>query len=106
MKKILTLAFVVGSLFACNNAANEEAKMKEEQRKSDSIVNAKKEEEKAKEIDATNLKFVQDTDPVCDMSIKDGVTDTAMINGKLYGFCSHDCKESYVKDNSANKQMK
>lgn len=103
MKKYLSIGVICISIFACKNAANEEAKMKEEQRKSDSILNASKMAEQAKQINTTNLKFAQETDPVCEMSIKDGVADTATVKGKLYGFCSSECKDSYVKEQTAKK---
>lgn len=103
MKKCFAIIILSLPFIACNNTENEEVKMKEEQRKSDSIMQAAKHEKEATEINITGLKFAQDTDPVCEMSIKDGVADTATVNGKLYGFCSPVCKEDFVK-NAATKK--
>lgn len=47
----------------------------------------------------TNVQFAMDKDPVCMMPLSAGITDTAVINGKNYGFCSPQCKETYVKEN-------
>lgn len=103
MRKYFAIGILTISIIACNNAANEEAKMKEEQKKSDSIMQAAKHEKESSEINTTGLKFAQDTDPVCEMSIKDGVADTATVNGKLYGFCSPVCKEDFVKNAAVKK---
>lgn len=44
------------------------------------------------------LALASNEDVVCGMPIKAGLSDTAMVNGKIYGFCSKECKEAYVKD--------
>ena len=46
------------------------------------------------------LTWAGDTDPICEMKVDQTVTDTAHYNGKLYGFCSESCKESF-KENPA-----
>ena len=42
--------------------------------------------------------LASDKDPVCEMHIDATVEDTAHYNGKIYGFCSPDCKESFKAD--------
>lgn len=42
------------------------------------------------------LKVVNEKDPVCDMDVKEHLSDTALINGEIWGFCSIVCKEKYV----------
>lgn len=44
------------------------------------------------------LELVSDIDPVCQMSVADGYADTTLYHGNVYGFCSHMCKESFVKE--------
>lgn len=44
------------------------------------------------------LVLTTDIDPVCHMSVTTGYADTTRHNGKVYGFCSHMCKESFVKE--------
>ena len=36
------------------------------------------------------------TDPICDMPTREHLSDTALINGKIWGFCSSVCKEKYL----------
>lgn len=45
------------------------------------------------------LSFALDKDPVCQMPLSAGISDTAVIDQKIYGFCSPHCKETYVKEN-------
>lgn len=37
-------------------------------------------------------------DPSCGMPVSAGVSDTLHYKGKVLGFCSSECKESFVKD--------
>jgi YHS domain-containing protein len=37
-------------------------------------------------------------DPVCGMPLTAGIGDTAHYNGKVYGFCSKECKDNFLKD--------
>ena len=38
------------------------------------------------------------SDPVCGMNLKQGeVADTALYQGKVYGFCGTGCKDEFVK---------
>lgn len=39
-----------------------------------------------------------DIDPVCHMSVAAGYADTVRYKNHVYGFCSHMCKESFVKE--------
>jgi YHS domain-containing protein len=45
-----------------------------------------------------NLNFAYAKDPACGMPLKAGLMDTTTYNGKLYGFCSQDCKNEFLKD--------
>ena len=44
------------------------------------------------------LHFDYDKDPACGMPLKYGLEDSATYKGKLYGFCSRECKEAFLKD--------
>ena len=45
----------------------------------------------------TAVVVVNETDPVCEMSVKEHLSDTALINGEVWGFCSPVCKEKYLE---------
>ena len=44
-----------------------------------------------------NLKFDNTKDFVCGMPVKAGVSDTVHYKGKVFGFCSKECKEEFLK---------
>lgn len=46
--------------------------------------------------DTVQMKIVNEKDPICDMDVKEHLSDTALINGEVWGFCSPVCKEKYV----------
>ncbi len=37
-------------------------------------------------------------DPVCGMEIGHSYTDSALVGGKTYGFCSDECKQTFLAD--------
>lgn len=37
-------------------------------------------------------------DHVCGMPVSAGISDTAHYKGKVYGFCSKECKDEFVKE--------
>jgi YHS domain-containing protein len=37
-------------------------------------------------------------DPSCGMPVTAGIMDTVHYNGKVYGFCSDECKQLFLKD--------
>jgi YHS domain-containing protein len=37
-------------------------------------------------------------DPSCGMPLSAGIEDTVHYNGKVYGFCSKECKDIFLKD--------
>src|ERR1700744_2239706 len=45
-----------------------------------------------------NLSFAYARDPACGMPLSAGLMDTTTYNGKLYGFCSQECKNEFLKD--------
>lgn len=50
------------------------------------------------ELGFKDLKFDNPKDLVCGMPVKAGVADTAYYKGKLYGFCSTECKNEFKKN--------
>ena len=49
------------------------------------------------------LKITNEKDPVCGMPTLRGFEDTTVYQGKLIGFCSRECKDSFVKNPVAYK---
>ena len=49
-----------------------------------------------------NLSFDSKKDLSCGMPVSAGVADTVHYKGKLYGFCSTECKEDFLKDPEAH----
>lgn len=43
------------------------------------------------------MKFANTTDYSCGMPVTAGVEDTAQYKGKVYGFCSTECKTDFLK---------
>jgi YHS domain-containing protein len=50
---------------------------------------------KTMEFDVSQL--ASENDPVCGMPVKAGVADTALYQGKIYGFCNETCKHNFVQ---------
>ncbi|MDD2791694.1 MAG: YHS domain-containing protein [Sediminibacterium sp.] len=44
------------------------------------------------------VKFDSDKDFICGMPISAGVSDTAHYQKKVYGFCSKECKDEFLKN--------
>jgi YHS domain-containing protein len=99
MKKIIILSIAFTGFVACKNKPSEADKAAEAKRKNDSVMQAAK----AATIDISKLNFASKNDTTCGMPISAGVEDTATVNGKLYGFCSKECKESFLKTATATK---
>lgn len=77
---------LVGFLFvavACNTSAPKaEPEMKVEEKK------------------ALTVQLVSDKDPVCGMTVGTEPADTTLHNGNVYGFCSEECKQGFLKDSA------
>jgi YHS domain-containing protein len=52
-----------------------------------------------KESDINSSILSDNMDHVCGMTVQTGsIADTTTYNGKVYGFCSTECKEAFVKE--------
>ncbi|MEO6845470.1 MAG: YHS domain-containing protein [Ginsengibacter sp.] len=45
-----------------------------------------------------NVRFASKKDLGCGMPLSAGIEDTAHYKGKIYGFCSKECKDDFLKD--------
>ena len=85
MKKVFSITAIVFLLSSCNN-----------QGKGDHSVTAPKAEKEKFTFDVANLS--SKTDPVCEMELdSEMIADTALVGGKIYGFCNVGCKEEFLK---------
>ncbi|MHA7610410.1 YHS domain-containing protein [Elizabethkingia meningoseptica] len=51
----------------------------------------------AQDIDLKDVKVVNAEDPICNMKTAEFLKDTAVYKGKIYGFCSDNCKKEFKK---------
>lgn len=86
MKKILLISIL---FTACSHHSNNEK----------AISKAKTEEQVVKPVNKfAGVEFASKKDLSCGMPLSAGVEDTAHYNGKIYGFCSKECKDSFLTD--------
>ena len=87
MKKFLFISLIFFT--ACSQNSNEKAvsKAKAAEAQVTKPVN-----------DYKGIKFASEKDLSCGMPLSAGVEDTVHYNGKIYGFCSIECKETFLKD--------
>lgn len=94
MKKILFGFTIAVAFVACNTDTKKEA------------TSAASETPATEMATTTESKYTAEMvankkDPICQMPVTAGISDTAQVDGKAYGFCSPDCKAEYVKDPKA-----
>ncbi len=86
MKKILLISLLFS---ACSHKSNN----------SDAVVKARaKEQTVMSENKYPGIDFASKKDLACGMPLSAGVDDTAHYGGKIYGFCSTECKDTFLKD--------
>lgn len=56
---------------------------------------------KRSKVDFKGFAFASPKDLACGMPLSAGIGDTAHYQGKLYGFCSKECKEEFLKNPAA-----
>ena len=82
---LLLVPFVLTSLFACKNTTHVETTHKD----STTVAVPKQ--------PFDGVAFASKKDVACGMLLTAGVTDTAHYKGKIYGFCSPECKTDFLK---------
>ncbi len=86
MKKILLISIF---FTACSHHSNNEK----------AVSKVKAEEQMTKPANKfAGVEFASKKDLSCGMPLSAGVEDTAHYNGKIYGFCSTECKDSFLTD--------
>ena len=95
MKKLIPILCLVAGL-ACKNGSTDAQKNNEARLKADSAMQAAKKTE----INIAGLS-IELKDPTCGMPISAGIVDTATVHQKLYGFCSKECKDDFLKATAA-----
>ncbi len=51
---------------------------------------------KNKSVQTTSVKFANETDYICGMTVTPEYTDTCHYNGKVYAFCCEMCKNEFA----------
>jgi YHS domain-containing protein len=94
MKKIIFCAMVILSMAACHQGATTaDAAAGRRAMAMDSAARA------AARFKKTVISLVDyKKDPACGMPLTAGLEDTTRYKGKLYGFCSKECKAEFLKD--------
>ena len=86
MKKILVISIL---LAACGGHSQQEVTVNNTKDSVTEVAPANK---------FVNIDFASSKDLGCGMPLSAGVEDTAHYKGKIYGFCSTECKEDFLKD--------
>jgi YHS domain-containing protein len=81
----------VWCISACNESPRNQNAM-EEQHKHESHNHM----EGSGDKDAfSHIEFASAYDTICGMPLKAGIADTLLVDGKIYGFCATECKDSF-----------
>lgn len=83
---LITLSLTV--LFACKN--RQEAKAIDTPKKDSTTTTTAGQ-------NFTGINFASKMDLACGMLLTAGIKDTAHYKGKVYGFCSEDCKKEFLQ---------
>ena len=59
---------------------------------------------KTEEKPFANIHFASKYDTSCGMPLAAGLEDTLHLNDKIYGFCSKECKDEFIKKLKAEKK--
>jgi YHS domain-containing protein len=94
MKKIFFCVMAMGAIAGCHQGATSQQIAADQAAKArDSAAQA------ATAFKKTVISLVDyKKDPACGMPLTAELEDTTRYKGKLYGFCSKECKEEFLKD--------
>lgn len=87
------LVMMIVTLSACG----ENATQKNAATSADSSAQMHMHHDVATQPDFSGITFASKKDTTCHMPLSAGIADTAVVDGKVYGFCSKECKEEFVK---------
>ena len=94
MHKIISLSIISLLLLSCGNGHTSATD-------SHPKVSAVTENQAQPKKDLKNFVLDSKKDLSCGMPISAGLEDTAHYRGKLYGFCSKECKDAFLKNPTA-----
>ena len=90
-KSFFTAAATLVIMAACNT----QEKPKEETKPAQDTAASKMQSD----VPSIDAKIVDNTkDPACGMPVAAGINDTVRYENKLYGFCSKECKDEFLKN--------
>jgi YHS domain-containing protein len=92
MKKYCFVTSLLIVLFSCHHAADSKWAVKNDTMSSAATAST------GVLPGLKNLQFAYNRDPSCGMPLKAGLLDTTTYKGKLYGFCSKECKDEFLTD--------
>ena len=102
MKKIFFTASIMSlALLACNDSKKENNEQPVQPTISASKDTASHMNMQVDENPALVKLSENRFDPICNMPVTAGVSDTLSYDGHVIGFCSPDCKAEFVKDPKA-----
>ena len=92
-KNNCSFLIILSVVFAsCGDADNNSEKNRSHtQAKDTSVVVSKKEK-------FADIQFASKRDTTCGMPLSAGIEDTLILKGKVYGFCSPECKADFVTE--------
>ena len=96
MKRIILMLMIVTGIVSCHNnrPGSQPVVKKDTTMMKDSMMTMAP----ASKPDLKGLTFAYQKDPSCGMPLKAGLEDTLRYKGKLYGFCSKECKDEFLKN--------
>ena len=96
MKIITPFSLLIMLLTACNNTS-ENGSTGEFVHQAHSGSNAASGHTTHSNPDLSHLQLATDTDTTCGMPLSAGVSDTLVLKGKVYGFCTPACKKQFAE---------
>lgn len=98
---LLKFSAVVVAAFTLASCGSNSAKEETKEAPKAAEATMKMDSSTAKKELYTNVKFDLAKDPVCNMPVTAGIEDTSHYKDKVYGFCSKECKDEFLKDPAA-----
>lgn len=92
MKSGLLAIVLFTALFSCKDSGKTESHDASKKMDNSNMVSD------APEKDFSNVQFAINKDSICGMPLTAGISDTAIVDGKIYGFCSPECKETFLAE--------